>query len=601
MASTAVVSKTFGFNEIDATTSIQNAFDSQYDTLIVDFTGKEWIVEPLFARSNKVIVFQPGVILMAKQGEFQGLKEALITITDASNITFLGYGAILRMRKEDYRNTSLYTHSEWRHAINIQALVNKPVENIVIRGFHIEKSGGDGICVAGISGHPSSGPVQPENILIQDIVCDNNHRDGISLTGGIGVKIVNAIIMETKGTFPMAGIDFEPDWERLQNVTMTNCYFYNNSVKGIDMKLYRPAWKGTKTINFTLNNCHVDSDDNAQGIALNIDELQDIEGSDGSIIFNDCSFRNKTIYSAISLSDKSALQAKVILNRCFIEQTQSEGSVITLSTNNAKIKDLITYGGIEFNDCIVNDRYDRNFLDFADNSGTGKGIRDLKGTLTVNNSYGAKYSLGSVTQNIAFKIIANKSNPPTINISQPAKYQSIETGANLTVTSTAFDSDVGITDGAGIQKVIYEVQYADTKVHTIEDIQAPFSFTTPTKGWDRGIYLIKAIAVSSQLEAKNISVIPIEIISAKSTTDSNRPKASKVAFTLNLNPRQNKLIIGGISSENTAYEIASVEGKSKQKGILGDGVISIDGLKAGTYLVKLKTGTGEKVQKFVKR
>lgn len=181
---------------------------------------------------------------------------------------------------------------------------------------------------------------------------------------------------------------------------------------------------------------------------------------------------------------------------------------------------------------------------------------------------------------------------------------SIQNAFDSQYASTAFDSDVGITDGAGIQKVIYEVQYADTKVHTIEDIQAPFSFTTPTKGWDRGIYLIKAIAVSSQLEAKIISVIPIEIISAKSATDSNRPRASKVAFTLNLNPRQNKLIIGGISSENTAYEITSVEGKSKQKGILGDGVICIDGLKAGTYLVELKTGplgAGDKVQKFVKR
>jgi hypothetical protein len=222
--STVIVSKTFGFNDADATLNIQNALDSRYDTLVVDYTGKDWIVKPLFAKSNKTLILESGVVLFAKQGEYKDVHDALFTITDVTNFSLIGYGAIFRMRKADYQNASLYTHSEWRHALDIQAKVGKPVENIVVKGLRFEKSGGDGICVAGVAGYPTSEPVQPKNILIQDVVCDDNHRQGISVTGGVDVKIVNTILKDTKGTPPQAGIDWEPDWERLLDVSMTNCY-----------------------------------------------------------------------------------------------------------------------------------------------------------------------------------------------------------------------------------------------------------------------------------------------------------------------------------------------------------------------------------------
>ncbi len=600
LASTVFVSKTFGYNDIDVTLNIQNAFDSQYDTIVIDFTGKDWIVKPLFAKSNKVVIFQSGVVILAKQGEFKNVKDVLITITNASNISLLGYGATLRMRKADYQNAVLYSPSEWRHAVNIQAYLNQPVENIVVKGFHIETSGGDGICIAGISGYPSSEPIQPKNVLIQDVVCEDNHRQGISLTGGIDVKIINTILKDTKGTPPQAGIDFEPDWERMLNVTMTNCYFSNNRVNGIEFYLYRPAWKGPKTIGLTFDNCHVDSDEGIQGIALGLHNLQDIDGSDGLITFNDCSFRNRTIYNNINIDDKSALKAKVILNRCFIEQTNSAGSVISFSTTDANIKNVITYGGLEFNNCVVNDRYDRNFMSFADNGGTGRGIRDVQATLTVNNPFGAKYTLGAATQNVNIQITENKSNPPTVSISQPAKYQKIQKGTNLTVTSTASDSDVGSTNGAGILKVIYEIQYADTKVHTTEDTQAPFTFTVATTGWQKGIYLVKAIAVSSNLGTRNISVNPFEITSSELITAKEMPEGNAAVIKLSPNPAQNKLFINGNHLENALYEITSVEGKSIQTGAVDHQAISIENLKTGIYLIKIKTDAGNCIERFVK-
>ena len=510
-ATTVYVSQTFGYNQIDATTNIQDAINSSYDTIVVDYVGTDWIVKPLYAKSNKVIIFQSGVVLMAKQGEFKEPRTSLFNITNVSNVTLLGYGAIFRMRKSEYQDVNLYTPSEWRHALDIQAYVGMPVENIVIKGIHFEKSGGDGICISGISGYPNSDPVHPKNILIQDVVCDDNHRQGISVTGGENVKIMNSVLQNTRGTAPEAGMDWEPDWERLVNVGMTNCYFFNNRIKGIEMYLYRPAWRGPKTISLTFDNCHVDSDNGVQGIALGISHVYDIGGSDGNIIFNDCSFRNKTIYSTASMTDKSALKARVTMNRCWFEQTNLNGNVISLETNEPTIKNEMTFGGIDFNDCIVNYKADKNFISFVDNSLTGKGIRDINGSVTVNNPISAKYDWGSVAQNVNLAVTHNKTTAPSVNFTQPTVLQKIMKGNTLSVNALASDSDVGTSNGAGISKVIFEVQYNNTKVFTTEVTTAPYSLQIPTDGWETGIYMVKAIAVSSYLNTKNITVIPVEI------------------------------------------------------------------------------------------
>ena len=433
------------------------------------------------------------------------------------------------------------------------------------------------------------------------MVCEDNHRQGISVTGGVDIKIVNSVLKDTKGTPPQAGIDWEPDWERLLNVSMTNCYITNNRVTGIDMNLYRPAWKGAKTIAATFDNCHVDSDDGVQGIALKINNVQDLEGSDGLITFNDCSFRNKTNYSTVSITDKSTLKATVIFNRCFLEQTDSKGSVISLGTSDVEIKNEMTFGGIELNDCTVNDKYNRNFMTFEDNSNTTRGIRDVKGSIIVNNPFGANYTLGAVAQNITLRVIENKSTPPSINITQPIVLQKIEQGKNFTVSATAADIDAGTSNGAGIQRVIFEIQYANDKVYTFEDSEAPYTFSVATATWQKGIYLVKAIAVSSNLFTKNISVVPFEIIGSNDLTNALfKTEKGYTSISIFPNPSKTELIISGTISARTSYEIINFEGKVLQADTIVGKVISIFNLKPGSYLIKFKTEAGETVQRFVK-
>jgi len=510
-ASSIAVSKTYGFNTTDATSFLQRAFDSEFDTIVIDYVGKDWVTKPLFVKSNKVLIFEPGVVIMAKAGEFHGESDCLFTITNASNITMIGYGATFRMRKTDYQNSGLYTTSEYRHTLQIQAYVDQPVENITVKGFHFELSGGDGILVSGISGYPDHDPVQPKNVLIQDVVCDRNYRDAISVCGGENVNIVNAVMEGTSGTSPQAGIDWEPDWERQINVGMNNCLFYNNTVTGLQLFLYRPAWRGPTDISMVFNNCHIDSDNGKQGVALSVSSIDD-NGTPGTIVFNDCSFKNKTIYNTLNLSDKSALKARLTFNRCFMEQTNSIGKIIGLSTANTASKNAMTYGGIDFNDCTINDKYNRNFISFSDNAGTGKGIRDIKGNVVVNNPFGAKSDFGTLAQDMNLQITENKTNPPVLNITSPLLLQKYMAGDPVNIKVTASDPDAGTSNGAGIAKVLFEIRYADNLVYSAENLSAPFEGTINTTGWQAGIYLIKAIAVSQDFNSRNICVRAFEII-----------------------------------------------------------------------------------------
>ncbi len=66
------------------------------------------------------------------------------------------------------------------------------------------------------------------------------------------------------------------------------------------------------------------------------------------------------------------------------------------------------------------------------------------------------------------------------------------------------------------------------------------------------------------------------------------------------NPAKTELFISKNISENSKYEITSIDGKLLQAGIVMSEIISIENLKAGLYIIKIKTDAGESVQRFVK-
>lgn len=193
----------WGFDPEDATEALQAAIDS----------SRPWVISrTIHLRSNQEIVFEKGIVVEAKQGAFLGKGDCLFLAALQRNITPIGYGATLRMRRLDYTKLP-YEKAEWRHALSTRSC-----ENVRVYGLTLASSGGDGIYLG-----VAKRSIPCRKIHIKDVVCIDNYRQGISVISAENVLMENVVMRDTGGTPPMAGIDFEPNesTERLSNIVMT--------------------------------------------------------------------------------------------------------------------------------------------------------------------------------------------------------------------------------------------------------------------------------------------------------------------------------------------------------------------------------------------
>ena len=103
--------------------------------------GRHWIVTPLHVTcDDQEISFEAGAVVEAKRGAYHGLGDHLFHLDSVRNVSLVGYGATLKMWRQDYNDPSLYAHSEGRHAIAVLG-----AQDVSIRGLVVSESGGDGV------------------------------------------------------------------------------------------------------------------------------------------------------------------------------------------------------------------------------------------------------------------------------------------------------------------------------------------------------------------------------------------------------------------------------------------------------------------------
>ena len=240
----------FGHDPEDSTPFIQKALDSGARRVVLDRIGSPWHSLKLEVRSNTELVFEPGVELVARRGEFLDKNSPFICLKSVTNVTIRGgAGSAIRMWKRDYQKPP-YAHSEWRHAIMVEEAVNFRLE-----GLRIADSGGDGLALYGREEHWTC-KAPSRDVVIRNCVFDGNHRQGISVFSVENLLIENTVLSNTSGTAPEAGIDFEPNLptERLVNCVMRNCLSLNNSGRGYDF--YFPGLtSNTAPVFIRLENC----------------------------------------------------------------------------------------------------------------------------------------------------------------------------------------------------------------------------------------------------------------------------------------------------------------------------------------------------------
>lgn len=383
----------WGFNPEDVTESLQAALDSGAKRLVVPFMGADWIVRPLTLRGNQEIVFEPGVVVLAKKDEFKATGDSLFSATNVSNITLRGYGATLRMRHQDYM-TKAYKKGEWRMTLDFDGC-----RKITVEGLRLESSGGDGIYLGA-----TSELAWCEDVVIRDVVCDDHHRQGISVIGAVNLLIENCILSNTGGTAPQAGIDFEPNQarERLVNCVMRNCTLANNRGAGILLYLKNLS-KESEPVSLLFENCHVVGGADC-GIGVG---MLDDDAPQGSIEFRNCTIDGPARAGAY-LYDKSAGSARLRFVNCHWRNAWSgsrgkKNIRVPLLIHRRRPEAVEALGGIDFVDCHVYDTDDRPVL-LVENEKAAVSVRDLQGTIVVHSPYRVRMELGQNPKDVGLSL-----------------------------------------------------------------------------------------------------------------------------------------------------------------------------------------------------
>ena len=281
----------------NATAAVQKALDSGAKQVIFDDPGFDYIVEPIKLRSNQELIFEDGVHVRALQGSFKGRNDCLFLGMDVENVIMRGQGsAELSMNKKDYQDPKLYSLGEWRHTVSLRGCRNVTVKDLTIRS-----SGGDGVYIA-----DGKRLFERNDILLENLLLDDHHRQGVSVITVNGLVIRNCRIQNTDGTQPMCGIDFEPNSasEEVGNCLIEGTEFLNNARAGIMIS----CGGLQKPIDITVRNCRIAG--NVEGINVNADR-DAAAPTKGTIRFENCTItdskmpliiRNKRNGIALSFS-----------------------------------------------------------------------------------------------------------------------------------------------------------------------------------------------------------------------------------------------------------------------------------------------------------
>lgn len=254
---------------------------------------------------------------------------SIINIKGKKNVVIKGGKIVGDVGKHTYIEGS---SSEWGMGININES-----DNVVIENMTITRCIGDGIYITGgketsigIYEHAS------KNVTIQNVTCDANRRQGLSIIHVDGLVVRNCSFVNTgqiEFTEPGAGIDIEPNVKNgnnmsVRNVNVDNCTVYNNVGVAISSSCSFEKNGVTNHENILFVNCYTDGR---------------LVASSNNLLFRGCTFKDVK-FSAVYA------QTHVALEDCTI--SGGNGVIIYApSGHTAKTKDCLL--SVDFKDCFL--------------------------------------------------------------------------------------------------------------------------------------------------------------------------------------------------------------------------------------------------------
>ncbi len=336
----------------NATKAVQAALDSGAKQVIFDNPGFEYLVTPIQLRSNQELIFEDGVQVRALPGAFKGRTDSLFTGKGVENVIIRGSGqAVLAMNKSDYQDSKRYRPGEWRNIVSLQSC-----RNITVRNLTMKSSGGDGVYVS--TGRNFGKPEGCRDILLEDLILDDHHRQGISVISVENLMIRNCRISNTSGTAPQCGIDFEPNQpsEYLKNCVVENCDFINNARAGI--LVYNGGL--LSPLDITVRNCRFSG---AEGINIAADQAEK-KPNRGRILLENCEF-SELSRPIVIRNHRAGLNLNLV--NCKIDNLSGKAPVpINIFTEHPE-----DCGGIDFGRLVILQDHKLKIMEFSGAKGAG--------------------------------------------------------------------------------------------------------------------------------------------------------------------------------------------------------------------------------------
>lgn len=159
----------------------------------------------LLNQTGTTLLLHPGAVLRAATNALDRYAVVRITATDC---------AVIGGTIEGDVGTHTGTTGEWGHGVEILEAAHRAK----VDGVRITKCWGDGICVADTSAAFTTG-ARPADVQINNVISDNNRRQGISVIASLRLQINGGAYINTGQTSfkaPGAGIGVEANAGGLQ-------------------------------------------------------------------------------------------------------------------------------------------------------------------------------------------------------------------------------------------------------------------------------------------------------------------------------------------------------------------------------------------------
>ncbi|MCX8066159.1 MAG: right-handed parallel beta-helix repeat-containing protein, partial [Candidatus Hydrogenedentes bacterium] len=284
------------------------------------------------------------------------------------NLKISGYGAVLRMHKRDYQNKAIYEPAEWRMAISLRGC-----KNVTIEGIRCESSGGDGIYIGSTDKRNRC-----EDVVIRNVVCHDNHRQGISVISAKNLVIENCVMTGTWGTPPQAGIDFEPNHpdEILERIIMRNCFISSN--RGAGILMYLKNLKGTSfPVDIKIEKCYLKG---GKDFGIAIGEVPD-DGVRGNIVIED-SIVEDSEKGGVFIFNKSGKGVELRFINCVIINSPIVKKGSPIKIYQFRTKNLETLGGVYFENLFISSNQEVKPFEFRGVKGK-VGIENISGNIVL--------------------------------------------------------------------------------------------------------------------------------------------------------------------------------------------------------------------------